>query len=988
MSHRALMLLLLWLAALSMLACAQSHRSPTLPSVADEATPLAVFVGPDVITGPLGRYRLQFDGETVEIVPGRSLAATPGQLFHVDLTEALTDTFCHNCLQVEGITRIIDGIQVELSLRHPFALADDSQPPSAGNRRDLWVSTVKAVILNEGNVGHFGDTVFTDKPLLLNPDGYTTLLAPAIGDPNTAHPYCVFGATGANLTAGNFDATSGWGDNADDPQGFLVLANDQTATTSLQFRLAPSESQTVDLVLTAAFSPGATGLTSRLIPDYFMPAGTPPEAWRVTTRVDGELDPFNANSAVNLHIEVLDWQLDPAYAVDGNFPVSGDRTRIPSASGIASIELSLPEITGEAITLLDIADGSGLGTAADPWQLNATLKNNGEAGPGTYIGLLRVIDERDPASTDAPYGSTTFIGPDLTTPYAAPSQFATYALVTASVVGDSDCMEVFEMFHGEADLYIPGEPLYQLVRTQSDLDTLLATLQVDPVDITFDEAFESVIVAVGGWYFNGKGIRDIDITEVCPINNKLHIAVTRTEAVTGCPLPGAPTAPMEIAIIQTRNSSHVFNETLIDWCATGCVDATWAEVGAGDAVAESGYTGPDIDLFCNDQGTYDTAIAQLGLTAPPAIDFVANIGWVICSGAAADPDAARFVEVLGVCQVPGSSLYRVTWQAGEYATCTPVDTSPSAPYVILTLPRNTGGGESTAYVVDICKSAFDCEPQVAPEAMFGDYQLNQELGQQSYYISSAFEYTPAWEDFFFDERNRPAQPNIDFERFDAVLLTSGFSLNGQGWRSIHAPSICLDKTAGILHITEQREELLTCEPKGPPSHPWTLVLVPDGGPYTLDRQVTVLDVCRETTNCETPTLVAEGLISDYFEEAAQYHYFGQVNFPERVAAYEDAWSQLSSDPAPGIADWQPDEAIFLFMYGFRLDDLGGNQVRLDAFCQDTSTQQYVAEITRISAPDDCVMPIIRNSPWRVYKVPLKASTVQIDIALDAICPDP
>ncbi|HYE77661.1 MAG TPA: hypothetical protein VEI97_06720, partial [bacterium] len=324
----------------------------------DPQVPLPVLASQAVDHGmlPVGRYQVVVRGDRAEVTGARLAQAPIGQLFNVDVSDAFTHTFCNTCLETVGVRRNGEFLDLTMQVRHPFDLANDALPPSASNRRDLWINNVKGILLTDGDQSYFGGAVTLDPRTLGNPDGFTSLLMQPTGFQANAFPYKVFGAEGANLTRGNFDASVGWDLHRDDPTGFNVLANGQTGQATYRLRIQPGETLVFDLVLTASYSVSAANRTQRLTPTHFMPAGAPPEPWKVLAQAPGTLEAGNTASSVNLQLQALDWQHDPTLTVDPNFPDPSNRDGLAVSSRITAVSYSLPAITGEAETPVDLGE--------------------------------------------------------------------------------------------------------------------------------------------------------------------------------------------------------------------------------------------------------------------------------------------------------------------------------------------------------------------------------------------------------------------------------------------------------------------------------------------------------------------------------------------------------------------------------------------------------------------------------------------------------
>lgn len=379
-----------------------SATAPTAPAAA--AGPLEIrpsvstFLAGDLATGlsALGVYDFSLDltEGVLSLEPTRAIAAL-GDSFTLDLTDAFTtNTFgCAGCLQVTGITRdpVDPVLEVTFRARHPFREA------LAANRADLHINNVRLVAMVDGSDNFYGGTLTGEAGLMASADGYTTLpanfVAPPTGINATLFPFQVF-ETGDNLTnpTGNFDAATGWLGVTNAPEGFNVLKMGGSATTTLRFRLDGATNLVQGkLTLLGNYIVSAANKAQRNVPDYYMPEGAMPEAWRVMVTPPTTFTANPISQLDTLLVEVADWQ--HGATVDPGFPGT-DKAALSTASDVASVSVSIPAFSATPFGPVTTPSG-GTGSLSSPltYQLAITKPDTITVG-GDYFGLVKVTDSR------------------------------------------------------------------------------------------------------------------------------------------------------------------------------------------------------------------------------------------------------------------------------------------------------------------------------------------------------------------------------------------------------------------------------------------------------------------------------------------------------------------------------------------------------------------------------------------------------------------
>lgn len=388
----------------------QGASSPATPptSSANMDQPLLVAPNVDLMTSgdlhaglaTLGLYDFAYDTRSGEfsLTPARAAAAL-GDAFTLDLTDAFTTrTFgCASCLSVTGISRIPGPeplLAVNFTAKHPFA-----DTLSAG-RADLHINNIRLVFLEDGSESFYGDpnnaAVAGNIDLLANANGYTALPATFVTPPSGVNaslfPFRVF-ETGDPLAqpTGNFSAVTGWTGVLNDPSGYNVFKMGGSATTEAQFRLSGSSLLQGRIALLGNYIVSAANKNQRPTPDYYMPEGAMPEAWKVmvTPPATFTADPVAQFDVVT--VEVADWQ--HGGAVDASFP-GADRNGLKASGDVASVQVSIPAFSANAFGPVTTPT-SGTGTLASPLSYEVTVSKPGTyTTPGEVLGLVKVTDSR------------------------------------------------------------------------------------------------------------------------------------------------------------------------------------------------------------------------------------------------------------------------------------------------------------------------------------------------------------------------------------------------------------------------------------------------------------------------------------------------------------------------------------------------------------------------------------------------------------------
>lgn len=386
------------------------------------------------IEGTLGAWTLELYEDTATLIPFRSTAATPGVgTYEVDVTAAFSRTFCRDCVRIERISRDGDGRPVlTIAARHPFALGDPGQPPTAQNRRDLFLFNLRGIVAGSKNDITVGGMTLPSR-LLKDADGFFPHAELFGGPANTAYPYMVFNVDENLSGTGNFDPSQGNFFDMDNPSGFNVLGQGQTGRADFTLDVLDGETATFTFHLVGRYGQSVTGRTTRLSPEYYAAqiSGGP---WRV------QLDPLSNFSTNPVDIQgatVQVWDFAMAHgSFDSTYP-GADHLGL-SWDPSLTVEMLIPAFQTGAFT----PSGAPAGTGAmeSPLVYNLTLTNTNGVANGDYPGLVKVTSNRLAASTPDDPNAVFGIAADLDATNLFPiDEIATYVpfiATVATVIGD------------------------------------------------------------------------------------------------------------------------------------------------------------------------------------------------------------------------------------------------------------------------------------------------------------------------------------------------------------------------------------------------------------------------------------------------------------------------------------------------------------------------------------------------------------------------
>lgn len=358
--------------------------------------------GKDISTQTLNPYRNVFgtwkvhiDRETLiaEIEPSRNAHAI-GHVFDSDLSQFLFVNPCSNCLSIRNITmdRWSD-LHISFVMKHPFGNID--------SRPDLHGFDVRLIFILPSNTDDYSSIKVippggTEEPasiasyFLMNPDGFTSHYDSLVTDeryfiggediPGNLNPFLRFFE---DYQATQFDPHNPSGHNV-----MPVGSGNDVKTAIFTGYLIYEESLDLYAVADVAYGQSAT-FANRLDPQYYLPAFNRTEAWRVEYWIENNnLDADDPASSADIVVQVFDWQ--QGASVDPDYPNPANLSGIPVKSDVKQVELQLPYLQDDVITLT--TPESGAGTPSDPLQYRFHV-NNINSGDGVTSGLLAVRDD-------------------------------------------------------------------------------------------------------------------------------------------------------------------------------------------------------------------------------------------------------------------------------------------------------------------------------------------------------------------------------------------------------------------------------------------------------------------------------------------------------------------------------------------------------------------------------------------------------------------
>ncbi|MBU1023083.1 hypothetical protein KKB99_02245, partial [bacterium] len=373
-------------------------------------------------TGILGTYELILDSNDMSAELFSTRRSSLGEGYLVSGSSFFTIRPCTDCLRIQSIRLTPEGyIQLTLSISHPFDKGDMSKPPSAINRRDLDVFDLAAVLVpSTAALELFSlSGIQAYAKMSVEADGYTRELSTVTGDPE-ACPYFLV---------------------VDDSEiGISTFNKFEMGTKDLNFDLIFTGGGVFQIYMTMGY--GASAIkSSRLNPKYYNPEFNRKSSWKIeVTTPEGNNPPewgntwdsVDTTTPYDVLVKVWDWQQDAVIATD--YPDVNNPDHIYASSNVGSVSVEIQGMNNALQTSL--VPESGDGTPANPLNYRIPIVNEKNLPVGQYFGLVKVTDDRVPASSIVPGQVDSLVhSPDgVILDWYPISEFASYQTFIATVV--------------------------------------------------------------------------------------------------------------------------------------------------------------------------------------------------------------------------------------------------------------------------------------------------------------------------------------------------------------------------------------------------------------------------------------------------------------------------------------------------------------------------------------------------------------------------
>jgi len=460
--------------------------------------------------GLLGTFDLNLDAGAMTGELSSVRTALMGESFLVSGASFFSVKPCMDCFRIESVELTSDNtILVRFVIRHPFEKGDTGQPPSAKNRLDLDLFDLAMVIVPYS-------ATFRNFPLLevnaytnmvVAPDGFTTELADWTNNPHVCPYFLIVDESGS--------ATPDWN-------------RFEMGTPDTYLPVYFKGGGLFRLYLTMGYGVSAEYLT-RLAPIYYNPEFNKKPAWKVEVIPPEGSDPPTAlntwsetdfTTPKNVIIQVWDWQHNAT--VSDNFPDIENRDHIYDSSRIKKVSVEIRNMT--STVKYTSQSESGDGSPADPLIYKIPVANELHLPAGQYFGLVKVMDERRPA-TQGSYGAIDSLvhSPDGGTLYwATIPEFATYQLFTATVVG-GDSITVTSPNGGEtwgigSQKTVMWSSTGSIANVSIDLSLNGGSTYTVPLAVNQPNTGSFVVNPVGNWPTQNARVRVYDALDITMID--------------------------------------------------------------------------------------------------------------------------------------------------------------------------------------------------------------------------------------------------------------------------------------------------------------------------------------------------------------------------------------------------------------------------------------------------------------------------------------
>jgi len=237
----------------------------------------------------LWKISISADRETITVVPDRVGA------LHFNVVRLLEVTPCTDCLRIQNLQVIPDGLSADVTLIHPFP---GLLRYTGFDVRGIFISGADYTFPVSGRKIAWAD----DVGRMLNPDGYTYLFNPT-DFPPTKPPILGY-IPGHKAPGGDLSATLNpyVAYEQDKPRCVFMPGTASTRTVELHFPPGPLE---FGYAVDASWFPAGVEVTDPV--DDFPPEANCMEAYRIDVRLGQTLSP-TMGSATKIQVEVFDHQ--------------------------------------------------------------------------------------------------------------------------------------------------------------------------------------------------------------------------------------------------------------------------------------------------------------------------------------------------------------------------------------------------------------------------------------------------------------------------------------------------------------------------------------------------------------------------------------------------------------------------------------------------------------------------------------------------------
>jgi len=336
-----------------LIGCGKSH-DPIAGGIDASVAPAAMRQPSDSRSGTgnrvlwgLWKISIAADRETVTVLPDRVGA------LHFNVVRLLEVTPCTDCLRIQNLQLIPDGLSADVTLIHPFP---GLLRYTGFDVRGIFISGSDYTFPASGRKIACGDEVAR----MLNPDGYTHLFNPT-DFPPTKPPILGY-IPGHKAPGGDLSATLNpyVAYEQDKPRCVFMPGTVSTRTVLLHFPPGPLE---FGYAVDASWFPAGGEVTDPV--NDFPPEANCMEAYKIDVQIGPGLE-LSAGGMAEICVEVFDHQ---------------------GLETISSVTVEAPELfSGEVPLALSTA------TSEESWLFSGMITNETGVGDGGYPLLVRVRD--------------------------------------------------------------------------------------------------------------------------------------------------------------------------------------------------------------------------------------------------------------------------------------------------------------------------------------------------------------------------------------------------------------------------------------------------------------------------------------------------------------------------------------------------------------------------------------------------------------------